>query len=125
MSADVHPTGTAGSGREIYSRRGSPSDAPEDRVECAQCGFHVSLRRDTQGDGDSNGIEIRDVTYSVANTQANLPIHLRDVSSFLVSSVAKKEPFVTSGCPFCGSFNSRGVGRDRDPFLKSRDVSGL
>lgn len=123
--SDVHPTGTASTGREMYSRRGSPSDAPESRIECAQCGFYVDTNRDTQGDGESNGVEIRDVEYAVANEQANLPIHLRDVDSFLVSSVTKKEPFVTSGCPFCGSLNSRAVGRDRDPFLKSRDVSGL
>lgn len=122
---DVHPSPSASTGREMYSRRGSPTDAPEDRIECAQCGMYVSLGRDTQGDGESNGIEIRNVEYTVANTQANLPIHLRDVASFLVSSATKKEPFVTTGCPFCGSLNSRANGRDRDPFLKSRDVSGL
>lgn len=123
--SDLHPSPSAGDGKPIYSRRGSHSDKPESRIECAQCGWNVDLDRDTQGDGESNGIEIREVEYSVNNTQANLPIHLRDVSSFLVSSVTKKEPFITSGCPFCGSFNSRGVGRDRDPFLKTLDVSGL
>lgn len=125
----LHPTETSGDGEKIRQRVSAPGDPPDNRIECAQCGFFFNPDRETEGDtggdGYTSGVQIQDVEHTFSNTAASLPQQLRDVSTFLESSRTVKEPVVTAGmgCPLCGSPNPRAVGRYPDIFAGTIDRS--
>ncbi len=113
---DIHPTETAGDGR-LKPRRTTyaPGDTRQELLECAQCGFLFRPGKDIEGDSqESPGIEEVVTTVVVNNNVNKLPVHLKNVAAFLVSSVNVSEPIVSSGCRFCGSLNPKAIGRNKD-----------
>ena len=119
--SDVHPTETAGLGIAIpKSTYRKPGDPKEKRIECGQCGFRFNpdnrAEGNTGGDGQTAGVQIKDTVHTFANTEANLPIGLRNISTFTAASRTVKDPAVLSGlgCSLCGSTNPRAIGRTPD-----------
>ena len=127
---DVHPSPSASTGRGILKSVFQQSQDPVDRrIECAQCGFNLNLDAVAQGDAaetdsttQESGVSQKSVQVTGLYTSAgSLPLPLQGVSANYVGTFTHTEPVVTAGCPMCGSYNGRGIGRDKDPFFQSRD----
>lgn len=117
--AALHPSPTSSDGREIHkSTYEKPGDPKEKRLECAQCGWRFNpdqrAEGNTGGDGYTAGTRIADTVHNFSNTEANLPYHLRGISTFTASSRTVKDPVDKGGlgCPFCGSTSPRATMRD-------------
>jgi hypothetical protein len=125
---DVHPTATAGDGRRIRQGLQKPGDPDDNRLQCSQCGFFFNPDRDAEGDtgsdNESAGTITANTAITISNTAANLPVHLRDVATFLETSRTVKDPTHGSGCPFCNSLNPRGQFRNDRSFDTGVDLSG-
>lgn len=122
---DRHPSPSASTGKEILkSVFIQPQDPVEHYIECAQCGFNKNLDLSTEGpsgETDSaqqeSGINQQNISVVGLYTKvSSLPQALQGVSANYIGTFQHIEPVVNSGCPMCGSYNSRGVGRDSDPF---------
>ena len=123
---DVHPSSSASHGRSIlksdFIKRTDPA---EHYIECAQCGFPVNLDRAAQGDAvesdntsqESGVHQTARAVVGLATAVDQLPQALRSSSARYIGTFNHVEPVVNSGCPNCGSLNSRGVGRNSDPFM--------
>jgi hypothetical protein len=123
---DQHPSPSASTGKGILkSVFQQPQDPIDRRIECAQCGYNKNLDQSTEGpsgETDStqqeSGVSQQVVSVVGLYTKAaSLPQALQGVSANYVGTFQHIEPVVNSGCPMCGSYNSRGVGRDSDPFM--------
>lgn len=120
---DVHPGPQAGDGKIIdQSRYVRPDDPPDNRRQCAQCGWYFNDDANTQGDTFDDPLNTPTV-ITVSNTIASLPQPLKSCTQFLVSSKTVQDPTDNNGCPLCRTMNPQAVGRDNDPFLKSLDMS--
>lgn len=97
----------------------------ENYIECAQCGFNVNLDKVSQGDvfetdstAQESGVQQQTIqVVGLYTSKQSLPLPLQGVSANYIGTFAHIEPVVTSMCPFCGSGNARGIGRDSDPFI--------
>ncbi len=119
----VHPTETAGDGKRVHVRTKMRQDPLDDRIRCAQCGYFFKESRDSKGSTENSpGIEITDTVVAVNIPANQMPALLQNVATFQATSVTVKEPMVRGGCPLCGTFNPKGVGRN-DDFEKGRDLS--
>lgn len=123
---DIHPSQTAGTGRAIKKQNEAPGDRVDRRIECGQCGFRFDPDRDTEGDSGSDesvgGITPQTVTIAISNDQDNLPVHLRGMDTFSATSRDVIDPVVSSGCPFCGTWNPRAQFRNDKAFYSGKDI---
>jgi hypothetical protein len=119
---DIHPTETGGDGKVIIRRQQHPADPIKDIIKCYQCGYSFQVDRDLEGDSETDGNELVTTTVAIANDQSKLPLPLRGMTTFSASSRDVIEPNVTSGCPFCGTYNPRGHGSE-DDFFSTVDLS--
>jgi hypothetical protein len=124
--SDVHPSPSASTGREILkSTFIQPQDPAEHYIECAQCGYIKNLDKAVEGDAmetdstaQESGVHQQGISVTGLYTKvSSLPQALQSVQANYIGTFSHIEPVVTSGCPFCGSLNSRGIGRDSDPFI--------
>jgi hypothetical protein len=118
MFSSLHPSPTSGDGKAIeQARYHYPTDPQEGHIRCALCGFQKDLNIQQEGDT----LLSPGISYGVAQTlTVNLPVPTGAAPiSFSYKSI---EPSVVGGCPFCGTFNSRGalVG---DPFDNGIDIT--
>lgn len=127
---DVHPGPTAGDGRRVHTRTPVPGDRLDVRIRCAQCGFFFNPDRESQGDSLDVLEEKTTTTVTIANTTANLPQPLKNLTGHVETNFLATSKDVTEsvkadgvGCPFCGSMNPTGKGRKNSPFDKFRDLS--
>jgi hypothetical protein len=110
---NLHPSVTAGDGREIdQSRSIKKVDKLDNMIACAQCGFIVDLTKRTTGDSQgaipSGG--------ATANSATVTP-----PSPGIAFTDAYADPVDTrSGCPFCNSMNPRAHDRGRTGFERAR-----
>lgn len=119
---DIHPTSSGGDGKVISRRQQKPGDPVKDIIKCWQCGYSFQVDRDLEDDSETDGNELVTTTVTIANDQSKLPVHLRGIDTFAATSRDVIEPVVTSGCPFCGTYNPRGHGDEKD-FFSSVDLS--
>lgn len=130
---DRHPTSSASDGKSILkSTFIRPGDPVENYIECAQCGYVKNLDKQMEGPSTesdtSDGPGVVNVATSVTtnNTLVELPQPLKSLSANYIGTFSKTEPKNPEGCPFCGSLNSKAVGRDSDPFMtNTRDFRNL
>lgn len=118
---DIHPTETGGGGRVLPERTPKPGDRKKHIIKCYQCGYSVIEDRDLEANSTEDGNELVTTVVTVNNT-GRLPILLRNMATFLVTSKSVGDANVTSGCPLCGTYNPRGNGDERD-FFATRDLS--
>lgn len=120
---NIHPTETAGDGRRVWVKTKMRQDPTDDRIRCAQCGYFFKESRDSKGPSEGTpGIEIVQTSVAVNIPVAQMPSLLKNLSTFQATSVTVSEPMVRSGCPLCGTYNPKGVGRN-DDFERGRDLS--
>lgn len=120
MFSDLHPSPTSGDGKEIpKAKYAYPTDKTDHHIACALCGFQKDL--DAAQEGDT--LLSPGITYGSPVTRTvKLPVPAGSTPiSFTYPSV---EPNVIAGCPFCGTFNSRGV-YVGDDFGSLIDITGL
>lgn len=118
MFSDLHPSPTAGDGKQIPTAKYHyPTDKPDHHLKCALCGFQFDADINQQGDTLlSPGIQyLAPVTQTV-----KLPVPAGAAPISFTEVIV--EPKVIAGCPFCGTFNPRGefVGQD---FGSSIDIT--
>lgn len=116
----LHPTATGGDGAPILQSPYSyPTDKPDNFISCAQCGFKKDMDRFQDGDT----LLSPGISYSAAVTATvRQPVYNGAIGSNFSDTTI--EPNVVAGCPFCGSFNSRGV-HVGDDFGRMTDLSNL
>lgn len=124
MFSDRHPTSTASTGKSILkSTFIQPGDPIENFIECAQCGYNKNLDKQVEGPStesdtsDGPGVVNVGISFTTKNTLAQLPQPLKSLSQDYIGTFSVVEPRNPAGCPFCGSLNSKAVGRDSDPFM--------
>lgn len=133
MFSDRHPTSTASTGKSILkSTFIQPGDPIENFIECAQCGRIKNLDKEMEGPStesdtsDGPGVVNVAVSFTTKNTLAQLPQPLKSLSQNYIGTFSVVEPRNPAGCLFCGSLNSKAVGRDSDPFeCQTRDLRNL
>ena len=127
---DVHPSPSASTGREtLTSSFVQPPDKVDHVIECAQCGMMFDTTKFSHGDvyetdntAQESGVSQQKISVVGAATKKDqLPYLLQPSYAKYVGTFVHIEPVVTSMCPFCGSGNPKGIGRDHDPFFQSRD----
>jgi hypothetical protein len=101
---DLHPSGSAGDGKQIPTATYSyPTDKPDHHLKCALCGFQFDADVNQQGDT----LLSPGISYAAPETQTvNLPVPAGAAPISYTETIV--EPSVVGGCPFCGSFNPTG-----------------
>lgn len=114
----VHPTPSAGDGRQIdQSRYIKKVDRLDNMIECAQCGFIVDLTK--RPTGDSLGAIASGSAIQLTSTFTP-PLGASQTDQYA-------DPVDTnSGCPFCNTLNAQAKGRGMTGFERPhRSVENL
>lgn len=126
MFQDIHPSGTAGDGRNIRRRTTyKPGDRQIEIIRCAQCGMFFRDGIDTEGDSsDSPGVTQVATTVTVSADNSKLPQPLKNMTAFQNgATVDISDQTIGAGCRFCGSMNPRGSKRSTREWFGGPDMS--